>query len=159
MAKLNKATEATATQGRPDVANMPRQSQVAFADYVHTLNLHAPDLLDELVDPGTITVVQDAIVNAGTNFSGTTQARIEKVIADKVAQAEAALTNEDKLNGYAGFAFDAEAFAKRTAPKTGRKRLSASEKAARVVDEATPEQLEALAELMKARGLIAPTAE
>ena len=152
MAKI-RDNKAAAPATRPDVANMPRQSVVAYADYIHTLALHAPEALEELVAPETVNAVKDAIVGAGSNFAGTTQKRIEKVIADKVEQAKAALTNEDKLNGYAGFAFDAEAFAAKTAPKTGRKRLTPADKATRVVDKATPEELEALAEMLRARGL------
>ena len=159
MAKITKDQAPAATKGtRPDVANMPRQSVVAFADYVNTLATHAPERLAEVVAPETVDSVKAAITDAGERYTSTVEQRIAKVISDKVEQAVAALTNEDKLNGYAGYSFDAEAFSTKTAPKTGRHRLSPEDKAARVVENATPEQLEALAALLAARGL-APAAE
>lgn len=149
---VKKNTEA-ATSARPDVANQPRQSQVAFADYVNTLAQHAPERLADIVAPDVVDTVSRAIDEAGENFRSTTTARIEKVIADKVEQAVAALTKEDALTGYAGFTFDPEAFAAKTAPKKGRARLSPEAKAARIAEQATPEQLDALAALLKERGL------
>lgn len=148
---VKKNTEAAAA--RPDVANQPRQSHVAFADYVTTLALHAPERLEDIVSPDVVETVRVAINEAGENFHSTTAARITKVINDKVEQAVAALTKEDALTGYAGFAFDPEAFATKTAPKKGRARLSPEAKAARIAEQATPEQLDALAALLKERGL------
>ena len=148
MAKNN-----TAPAGRPDVASMPRQSPVAFADYVLTLSEYAPDRLEEIVAPDVAAAALGAIAAAGDRFKSTTAARVEKVIADKVEQAVAALTNDAELTGYANYQFSVDAFEAKTAPKTGRRRLSAEERAARVVEEASEEQLEALAALMKERGL------
>ena len=52
LAKITKDQAPAATKGtRPDVANMPRQSVVAFADYVNTLATHAPERLAEIVAP------------------------------------------------------------------------------------------------------------
>ena len=157
MAKITKDQAPAATKGtRPDVANMPRQSVVAFADYVNTLATHAPERLAEIVAPETVDSVKAAIATAGERYTSTVEQRIAKVISEKVEQAVAALTNEDKLNGYASYSFDAEAFSTKTSPKTGRKRLTPADKATRVVDKATPEELEALAEMLRARGLTIP---
>ena len=159
MVKKNTAAP-KAPAGRPDVANMPRQSHVAYADYIHTLVNHGGEQLQELIDAGVITpaqvdATQEAIAAAvaENRFTSTADQRVEKVLADKVQQAVAALTNDAPLTGYKGFAFDSAAFAAKVAPKTGRKRLSPEDKAAKVVEEASPEQLAALAALLKARGL------
>ena len=83
-------------------------------------------------------------------------AMTHETIETKVAAAVRALTNDAPLTGYAGRAFDAEVFAKKVAPKTGRSKLSPEEKAQRVVESATDEQLEALAALLAAKGIQLP---
>ena len=148
-AKPSNAAEAA----RQAVANQPRQSHVAFADYVNTLVQHAPDQLADIVDPATVKAVQGAIKEAGDRYTSTVATQIQRAIDTKVAAATAALTKEDPLTGYVGFAFDPEVFAKKTAPKTGRRKLSPEEKANKVVEQATPEQLAALAALLQERGI------
>ena len=148
---VKKNTQAAAA--RPDVSKVNRTSEVAMADYIHTLVQHAPERLDGIVDPATVKATEAAIAEAGDRFTSTTDRAIQRAIETKVEAAVRALTNEDELNGYAGRAFNAEVFAKKVAPKTGRRKLSPEERAARTVEQATPEQLDALAELLKARGL------
>lgn len=138
----------------PDIANINRTSDVAQADYVYTLATHSPESLEDIVDPATVAAITDAIVEAGDQFTSTTEAAIQKAIDTKVNAAIRALTNDAPLTGYAGRAFNAEEFAKRVAPKVKRGRgLSVEEKAARVVEQATPEQLEALAALLREKGI------
>ena len=141
------------TAGRPNIASIARTSDVSHADYIYTLAEHAPDELKNLVSAKTQKAALKAIEEAGELFTSTTDAAIEKAIETKVAAAIKALSNTDELNGYAGRAFDAEVFAKKVAPKTGRRKLSPEDRANRVVEEASPEQLEALAALLKERGL------
>ena len=152
MAKKNTQVESAP---RPDIASIKRTSDVAHADYVFTLMQWAPAELEDIVDPATVAAVDAAISAAGDLFDSTTERAIAKTISTKVEAAVRALTNEDELNGYAGRAFDPEVFAAKVAPKVskGRARLSPEQKAERVVAEATPEQLEALAELLRAKGI------
>ena len=99
-----------------------------------------------------------AIEEAGELFTSTTDAAIEKAIETKVAAAIKALSNTDELNGYAGREFDPENFSKKVQPKVKRERLSPEEKAQRITEKASPEQLEALAALLAARGIAIPSA-
>lgn len=150
-----------APANRPDVANMPRQSEVAFAGYVTVLQEHAPDQLVELVEAGHISQgmideINAAVDGAGDLFTDPTAAAIARAISQKVDAATKALTNTDALNGYSGHVFDAEKFAKKIAPKTGRKRLTADVKVSRMADELSkenPEWAEALRELLAAQGI------
>jgi hypothetical protein len=139
-----------------DIANINRTSDVQQADYINTLLVHSPEALEDIVDPATVKAVQAAIKEAGDKFTSSTATAIQKTIDTKVAAAVKALTNDAKLTGYAGRVFDAETFAKKVQPKVGRVRLSPEEKASRVVEDATPEQLEALAALLKAKGISVP---
>lgn len=148
-------TEGTET-GRPNIANISRTSDVAHADYIYTLAEHAPDELKDLVSAKTQKAALKAIEEAGELFTSTTDAAIEKTIETKVAAAIKALSNTDALNGYAGREFDAENFSKKVQPKVKRERLSPEEKAQRITEKASPEQLEALAALLAARGIAVP---
>ena len=148
-------TEGTET-GRPNIANISRTSDVAHADYIYTLAEHAPDELKNLVSSKTSKAALKAIEEAGELFTSTTNAAIEKAIETKVAAAIKALSNTDELNGYAGREFDAENFSKKVQPKVKRERLSPEEKAQRITEKASPEQLEALAALLAARGIAVP---
>lgn len=146
------------TAGRPNIANISRTSDVAHADYIYTLAEHAPDELKNLVSSKTQKAALKAIEEAGELFTSTTDAVIEKAIETKVAAAIKALSNTDELNGYAGREFDAENFSKKVQPKVKRERLSPEEKAQRITEKASPEQLEALAALLAARGIAIPGA-
>lgn len=143
----------TVEEVRADIANINRTSDVAQADYVYTLLQYAPEKLDDIVDPDTVGMIENAIAKAGDHFTSSTEAAVQKTINTKVEAAVRALTNDAELTGYAGRVFNAETFAKKVAPKEGRKRLSPQDKAARVVEDASPEQLEALAALLKERGI------
>ena len=149
-------TTETETNGRPNIANISRTSDVAHADYIYTLAEHAPEDLKALVPAKTQKAALKAIEEAGDLFTSTTDAAIEKAIETKVAAAIKALSNTDELNGYAGREFNAENFSKKVQPKVKRERLSPAEKAQRITEKATPEQLEALAALLAARGVSAP---
>ena len=140
-----------------DIANINRTSDVQLADYIHTLLEHEPEALEGVVEPSTVAAVKLAIEEAGEKFTSSTDTAIKKVIETKVAAAVKALTNTAPLTGYAGRSFDAEIFSKKVQPKTGRTRLSVEEKAARVVEDASPEQLAALAALLQAKGITIPT--
>ena len=143
-----------ATKKKPafDVATAPRQSVVRFAQYVQTIADHAPDKLDDLVDPDTVAAVQAAIDGA-ENYTDTVTPLIEKAIAGAVDRAAKALSNDDPLNGYVGYGFDPELFSEKTKIKVKRAARTPSEKAAKIVETASEEQLAALAELLKARGM------
>jgi len=143
----------TAVATAPDIANINRTSDVAQADYVFTLLTYAPERLEDIVDPGTVGEIENAIAEAGELFKSTTEVAVQRAIDTKVEAAVRALTNDAELTGYAGRSFDAEVFAKKVAPKVGRARLSPEEKAAKVIEEASPEQLDALAALLAARGI------
>ena len=144
-------TPLTAEERALAIANAPRQSVVSFADYIVTLAAHAPDQLDELVDPSTAAAALAAVNAAGDLFSSTTEAAIAKTIEKKIEAAINALSNTAPLTGYAGYVFDDELFTKKVTPSTGRVRLSPEAKAARIVEDATPEQLDALEALIAAR--------
>ena len=146
----------TVEAGRPNIANISRTSDVAHADYIYTLAEHAPDELKALVPAKTQKAALKAIEEAGELFTSTTDAAIEKAIETKVAAAIKALSNTDELNGYAGREFSAENFAKKVQPKVKRERLTPAEKAQRITEKATPEQLEALAALLAERGIEVP---
>ena len=137
----------------PDIANINRTSDVAHADYIHTLVVHEPEALEGLVDPSTVAEVEAAIAAAGPLFESSTDKAVSKTITTKVEAAQRALSNTAELTGYAGRSFNAETFATKVAPKPGRSRLSPEEKAAKVVDNATPEQLDALAALLREKGI------
>jgi len=136
-----------------DIANINRTHDVAHADYVYTLLVHAPEKLADIVDPQTIAEITNAVESAGELFHSSTDAAIQRAIDTKVEAAVRALTNDAPLTGYAGRAFDAETFAKKVTPKAGRTRLSPEQKAAKVVENATPEQLDALAALLREKGI------
>lgn len=154
MAKRQPAAPAAKSpSNRPDVANTPRQSAVAFADYINTLNQHAPEQLADIVDPSTVKAALAAIEAAGDRYTSTTAAAIATAIKNKVEAAVKALTNDAPLTGYAGYSFDPEVFAAKVAPKKGRSKLSDEDRMARVAEQATPEQLEILAALLREKGL------
>lgn len=148
----------TETAGRPNIASIARTSDVSHADYIYTLTEHAPDELKNLVSVKTQKAALKAIEEAGELFKSTTDLAIEKAIETKVAAAIKALSNTDELNGYAGREFNSENFAKKVQPKVKRERLSPEEKAQRITEKASPEQLEALAALLAARGIAIPGA-
>ena len=143
----------TETAGRPNIASIARTSDVSHADYIYTLAEHAPDELKNLVSVKTQKAALKAIEEVGELFTSTTDLAIEKAIETKVAAAIKALSNTDELNGYAGREFNPENFAKKVQPKVKRERLSPMEKAQRITEKASPEQLEALAALLAARGI------
>ena len=148
----------TETAGRPNIASIARTSDVSHADYIYTLAEHAPDELKNLVSSKTQKAALKAIEEVGELFTSTTDLAIEKAIETKVAAAIKALSNTDELNGYAGREFNPENFAKKVQPKVKRERLSPEEKAQRITEKASPEQLEALAALLAARGIAIPGA-
>ena len=150
MAKPKVAAGSTVTV---DIANINRTSDVSFADYVYTLLVHDPEGLADIVEPQTIAEITNAIEEAGPLFVSTTETAIAKTISTKVEAAIRALTNDAPLTGYSGRGFDKEVFAKKVSPKVGRVRLSPAEKAEKLVESATSEQLEALAALLREKGI------
>ena len=78
---------------------------------------------------------------------------VEKATQAQVELAIKALSNVDEKNGYANFRFNAEDFAAKTAPKQPRVKKSVVDKVESQLETASDEDLEALAALLKARGI------
>ncbi|QDF16977.1 hypothetical protein SEA_YELLOWPANDA_25 [Microbacterium phage YellowPanda] len=157
MAKKNTDTVETETKelspeaqaAREAVASRPRQSVVRFLEYFLIVRDTAPDEIDRLFGD-QVSVLEahaDEIENPITKAIETaTKAQLDRAIK--------ALENDDELNGYASFVFDEEKFAEKTRPKQARTKKTIVEKADDLFSNASQEDLDALAEMMKARGLV-----
>ena len=139
---------AEAIAARNEIANRPRQSQVRLVDYYNVIAEGAPERLAELF-PGDTT----ALAAAASTRPSTIREAITKAVNAKVEQAVAALTNEDALNGYANFAFDADAFAEKTRVKTPRTKKTVVDKVGDAISSASDEELAALKAMLEERGL------
>lgn len=138
-----------AEAARLAVATRPRQSVVRFLEYYSIVREVAPDEVERLFGDQAEVLEQhvDEITSPVLKaIEAATQAQLDRAIK--------ALENTDELNGYASFVFDEEKFAEKTAPKKTRARKSPEAKAEDVLTSASDDDLAALAELMKARGLV-----
>ena len=149
------ATEETVTEvseaaaaTRAEIGNRPRQSVKRFVEYFNIISELAPDRVEELFGnqvPAVAEVahrVDNPVIVART-----------KADEAQLSLAVKALTNEDPLNGYANFVFDAEAFEEKLREKKTRTPKTVVEKAEDIIANAKPEDLQALAELLKAQGV------
>ena len=137
-----------AQAARLAVATRPRQSVVRFVEYFRTIREAAPDELDRLFG-GQI----DELDAVADKVESPIDRAFEKVKEETVARAIKALENEDELNGYANYVFDADVFAEKTREKQPRVKRTVAEKATDLLAEASDEDLQALKELLAARGL------
>ena len=137
-----------AEQAKLDIANRPRQSVVRFVELYNIVSTAAPEKLDELF--GDQVTALEAVAEKVKN---PVEVAIEKATANQVDIAVKALTNDDPQNGYAGYVFDGELFAEKTRVKTPRKAATPVQKIEAVLDSVNDEDLAALQELLKARGL------
>lgn len=148
------STEDKAAAAREAIATRPRQSQKRLVEYGAIISTLAPERFDDIFgdSAGAIAEVLDQVENPVIKFR-------QKSDEAQLALAIRALENTDPQNGYANFAFDAEAFAEKTRVKTPRTKASKVEKAKSLLDGATPEELAELAALLGARGVDVPAAE
>lgn len=137
-----------AAAARNAIASRPRQSQVKLVELFVTISETAPERIKELF--GDQAEVLAANVDRVENK---VQTAIERVIADQSSRAIRLLESTDPQNGYAGFQFDQETFDEKLRPKVGRSKKSTVEKAADLLSEASDADLEALKQLLAARGL------
>ena len=137
-----------AIAAREAVANRPRQSEVRFVEYFKIIEEAAPERLDEFFGDQVYDLreVADKVGNP-------IQDAIEKAVAGRLELAIKALENTDPLNGYAGHVFDKEKFEEKTRPKTVRTKKTVVDKVESDIANASDEELAAIAELMKARGI------
>ena len=132
---------------RAEIANRPRQSVVRLVEYFGIIKAGAPDRLDEFWS-----AEEQAELNAvvGSVSDKLTEAA-ERARQEQIDRAVHALENTDEKNGYANFAFNAEAFADKTREKKARVKRSPLEKATELL-ELTPEEQAVLDQLLAARG-------
>jgi hypothetical protein len=133
---------------REAIANRPRQSVTRFVEYFNIISELEPDRLEEFFGDQVpvLAEVADQVKNPVIEF------RTKSDIA-QLELAVNALTNQDEKNGYANYQFDAELFAEKTRPKTGRKVRTIEQKVEDLFSKISEEDQAALAELLKARGL------
>lgn len=155
MARTKNETETATTEiseaaaaTRAEIANRPRQSQVRFVEYFSIIREAAPERLTELFGD-QVEVLEENV----DRIDNPIQAAIEKATEAQLDRAVKALTNDDPKNGYVGFAFDQEVFDAKLAPKKTRVKKSVADKVADDLESATAEDLEALAEMLRAKGL------
>ena len=155
MARKNDTTEIdAAAAARAEIGNRPRQSQVRLVEYVAILDSVAPGKADELVAPENLAAIREHTSEVANPVGeDKIQAIVDKYVSEQEARAVKALTNEDPLNGYAGFVFDAEVFAEKTRVKTPRAKKTKVDKAVELINEISDEDAAALKELLAARGL------
>ncbi|AZV01788.1 hypothetical protein SEA_UNPHAZED_26 [Microbacterium phage Unphazed] len=138
-----------AIAAREAVASRPRQSVVRFLEYYLIIRDSAPDELDRLFGD------QVEVLEAhAAEIDNPIQKAIEAATKAQTERAVKALENDDALNGYANFVFDEEKFAEKTRVKQPRTKKTIAEKAEDLFSNASAEDLDALAEMMKARGLV-----
>ena len=158
MARKDTIEETTVSEAaaatRAEIGNRPRQSQVRLVEYVAILDEAAPGKADELVDPENLAEIRQHTAEVQNPVGAE---KIEEIVAkhkeSQVERAVKALTNDDPLNGYLGFAFDAEVFAEKTRVKEPRAKKSKVEKVQDLLSDISDEDAAALKELLAARGL------
>jgi hypothetical protein len=133
---------------RAEIGNRPRQSVVRYVQYYIIVRDTAPDQLDELF--GDQVTALEAVADKVTN---PIQEAIEKATATQHDLAIKALENDDALVGYANYVFDPEVFAEKTRERQPRVKRTVAEKAQDLLAEASDADLEALRELLAARGI------
>ena len=142
--EISEAAAAT----RAEIANRPRQSQVRLVEYFAIVREAAPEKLTELFGD-QVEVLEENV----DRVENPLLAAIQKATDAQVSIAVKALGNDDKQNGYAGFRFDQEAFDAKLAPKKTRVRKTVAEKTEDLLESASTEDLEALAAMLRAKGL------
>ncbi|QYC53794.1 hypothetical protein SEA_EUGENEKRABS_24 [Microbacterium phage EugeneKrabs] len=138
-----------ALAAREAVATRPRQSVVRFLEYFSIVRDAAPDELERLFG-SQIEVLEQHV----DEIESPIQKAVQKATQDQLDRAIKALENEDALNGYASYVFDEEVFAEKTRVKQPRQKKTVAEKAEDLLSTASEDDLAALAEMMKARGLV-----
>ena len=133
---------------REAIANRPRQSVTRYVEYFNIISELAPEQLDDLFgeEVPVLAAVADQVKNPVIEF------RTKSDIA-QLELAVNALSNTDEKNGYANYQFDAELFAEKTRPKVGRSKKTIEQKVDDLFSKISDEDAQALAELLKARGL------
>lgn len=139
----------TAEQVRENIANMPRQSVTRYVGYFHIINELAPERLEEFFGEQV-----PALAEASEKIESPVAAARLKAEDNQLAIAVKALENTDEKNGYANYTFDAGLFDEKTRVKTPRTKKTAVDKVEDVLSNASEEDMEALAALLKARGLV-----
>ena len=158
MARKDTTEETTVSEAaaatRAEIGNRPRQSQVRLVEYVAILDEAAPGKADELVDPENLAEIRQHTAEVPNPVGAVKISEVvNKYVESQVDRAVRALTNDDPLNGYAGFVFDAEVFAEKTRVKEPRAKKSKVEKVTELISEISDEDAAALRELLAARGL------
>jgi len=133
---------------RAAIGTRPRQSPKRLVEYFNIISTLAPDRLEEFFGDQVpaIAAVADRVGNPVEEFR-------KKSDEKQLELAVKALTNTDPLNGYAGFAFNSEAFEEKMREKKPRKVRTVKEKAEDLLASASPEDLAELAALLKAQGV------
>jgi hypothetical protein len=137
-----------AAETRAAIGTRPRQSVKRLVEYFNIISTLAPERIDELFGDQVpaIAEVADRVDNPVIEFR-------KKSDENQLKLAVKALTNTDELNGYAGFAFNAEAFEEKLKEKKPRAPKTVKEKAEDLLASASPEDLAELAALLKAQGV------
>ena len=143
------APKRTAEEVREAIRNAPRQSQKRLVEYFNILDSAAPDRVSEFFSEED----EAAIRQVAATVRNPIEVAVEKATQAQVELAVKALSNVDEKNGYANFRFNAEDFAAKTAPKQPRVKKSVVDKVESQLETASDEDLEALAALLKARGI------
>jgi len=117
-------------------------------EYFNIISTLAPDRVEELF--GNQTPVVAEVADRVDNPVIVARTKADTAQLDLAVKA---LTNEDALNGYANFVFDAEAFEEKLRERKPRVVKTVKEKVEDVLASASPEDLQALAELLKAQGV------
>jgi len=152
MARKNDTDEKTvsdkAAATRAAIGTRPRQSAKRFVEYFNIISTLAPERIDELFGEQAPVVAghADEVTNPVIAFR-------EKSDKNQLELAIKGLTNEDPLNGYANFVFDAEKLAENLREKKARAPRTVKEKAEDLLASASPEDLAELAALLKAQGV------
>ncbi|QNN98072.1 hypothetical protein SEA_FEDE_24 [Microbacterium phage Fede] len=144
-AEISEAAAAT----RAEIGNRPRQSQVRLVQHYVTIRDTSPEDVERLFGSQA-----DALEAVADKVENPVQKAIETATAAQKERSIKAMENDDALNGYANFLFNQEVFDEKTRVKAPRKVRTFEEKSAELVTEASDEDLAALAEMLKARGLV-----
>ena len=154
MVKSNDTAEVTeisaaAAAVRERIANMPRQSPVRYVELYNIIKTAAPHLIDDYFGPiaSTLETVADGVKNPV--FDARAKAE-EKQLEIAIA----ALENTDVRTGYAGYSFDLDSFNEKTREKTPRTRKDPVKTTTDLLDKMSDEDKAALAEILKARGIV-----
>lgn len=142
--ELSEAAAAT----RAAIGTRPRQSPKRYAEYFNIISTLAPERVDEFFGNQA-----PAVAEAAERVDNPVEVARGKSDEAQLKLAVKALTNDDSLTGYVGFVFDQEAFEEKLREKKPRVAKTVVEKVEDVVANASPEDLQALAELLKAQGI------